>query len=85
MSLSNDSSEITIRNWYDFLDFPHLNASWHLVQDGAGNNTSSTPLNISVAAGETTTVPVPVNRKHPEVLPRIGLLTHVDQDFDDVA
>lgn len=62
VKLSNDSTQFMVRNWYDFLDLSHLDVSWHVVRDGNGNSSSSTPLNISVAAGETGTFPLPVDR-----------------------
>ena len=62
VKLSNDSTQMHIRNWYDFLDLSHLQASWHVVQDGDGNRTSPTPFNINVTAGDTATIPIPVDR-----------------------
>jgi beta-galactosidase len=61
VTLSNDSTQMHVRNWYDFLDLSHLQASWHVVQDN-GNRTSPTPLSITVAAGDTATIPIPVDR-----------------------
>lgn len=58
---SNDSTQVEVTNWYGFVDLSHLQASWHLVQDG--RVTARRPLNISVAAGETVGYPVPVNRE----------------------
>ncbi|KAI7703040.1 glycoside hydrolase family 2 protein [Hortaea werneckii] len=60
VKLSNDSTQMMVRNWYDFLDLSHLQASYYLVRDG--NVSAPTDIDISAAAGETATLPLPVNR-----------------------
>ena len=62
VTLSNDSTQMIVRNWYDFIDLSHLEATWYVVQDNGNNGSSPTALNVSVPAGETARLPVPVDR-----------------------
>lgn len=62
VTLSNDSTQMLVRNWYDFLDLSHLQATYYLMRDDGNNGSSPMPLNISAAAGETANVPIPIDR-----------------------
>ena len=58
VNLTEDGSQMTVQNWYGFVDLSHLQARWHLVQDG--ETTEPQDLDLPrVPAGENRTVDLP--------------------------
>ncbi|KAF6810408.1 beta-galactosidase [Colletotrichum sojae] len=57
VNLTADGRQMVITNHYDFLNVNHLDASWHIVRDGA-ERSSPVKFNVSVPAGESQAVAI---------------------------